>query len=133
MSLGGCLSPHTERAADTDPRGWRAGDTVSVRISNGDTTGKRAIALFIRYDDRFLGGEVPLHIKVTAPDSTHISEPFTMRVSRPAGSFSGHEEIAVGYRTNSVLSQRGEYTFGFTPAANAIEGISAIGVRISEQ
>lgn len=131
-SLCGCLSEHTERAADTDPSGWMAGDTVSVAVDNSDTILLRDISLFVRYDDSFRPQALPLSVMVTAPDSSRFSESITLHIDRDANSFTGHKEYSVPYRSAVSLNREGTYRFSFAPLTEEVEGICAIGIKISE-
>ncbi len=126
--LSGCMSHHTERAADIDPSGWEPGDTVWVAFPNTDTLSARDISFIIRFNARMGHEELSLAVSVIAPDSTRFSEPVHIHPIPRSARHNDHFESVVPYRTGNTLRQSGMYMFGFSPAEE-YTGLTAIGVK----
>jgi hypothetical protein len=96
---------------------------------NCDSLTKRDIAIAVRYGNGYVADSVALSILCVSPDSLVVEEPFTLHIPH-IGDLRPEEHTFV-YRRNAVLSTKGRYTFRLTPH-NAVEGISSVGLIISE-
>ena len=96
---------------------------------NGDTLGKRDIAIVVRYGKGYVADSVALSILCVSPDSLVVEEPFTLHIPH-IGDLRPEEHTFV-YRRNAVLSTKGRYLFRLRPDAT-IEGITSVGLAISD-
>ncbi|MCC8018478.1 MAG: gliding motility lipoprotein GldH [Rikenellaceae bacterium] len=125
--LTGCMSYHTERAADVDPAGWQPADTAWVAVPNTDTLSARDLSFIVRYNTRMRHEAISLTVTVVAPDSVRFSEQVVLYPLPRAAKHSDHYESVIPYRTGNVLRRQGSYMFGFTPSEK-LTGITAVGV-----
>ena len=96
---------------------------------NSDSLTRRDIAITVRYGKGYVADSVAMSILCVAPDSLVVEEPFTLHIPH-IGDLRPEEHTFV-YRRNAVLSTKGRYIFRLTPH-NAVEGISSVGLIISE-
>ena len=96
---------------------------------NIDTLGKRDIAIAVRYNNGYVADSVALSILCVSPDSLVSEEPFTIHIPNLADM--RPEVQTFPYRRNVVLGTKGRYLFRLRPD-NAIEGISSVGLVISD-
>ena len=96
---------------------------------NTDTLGKRDIAIAVRYNNGYVADSVALSILCVSPDSLVSEEPFTIHIPHLADM--RPEVQTFPYRRNVILGTKGRYLFRLRPD-NAIEGISSVGIVISD-
>lgn len=96
---------------------------------NTDTLGKRDIAIAVRYNNGYVADSVALSILCVSPDSLVSEEPFTIHIPHLADMRPKVQTFP--YRRNVVLGTNGRYLFRLRPD-NAIEGISSVGIVISD-
>lgn len=96
---------------------------------NTDTLGKRDIAIAVRYNKGYVADSVALSILCVSPDSLVSEEPFTIHIPHLADM--RPEVQTFPYRRNVILGTKGRYLFRLRPD-NAIEGISSVGIVISD-
>ncbi|MBO7282121.1 MAG: hypothetical protein J6U73_01800 [Alistipes sp.] len=96
---------------------------------NTDTLGKRDIAIAVRYNNGYVADSVALSILCVSPDSLVSEEPFIIHIPHLADM--RPEVHTFPYRRNVVLGTKGRYLFRLRPD-NAIEGISSVGLVISD-
>lgn len=96
---------------------------------NGDTLGKRDIAIVVRYGKGYVADSVALSILCVSPDSLVSEEPFTIHIPHLADM--RPEVQTFPYRRNVVLGTKGRYLFRLRPDAT-IEGITSVGLAISD-
>lgn len=130
IAAAACSGPtHTERMADVDPRGWRAGDAVVLKYENADTIGRRPLNLVLRCDRGFSLSALPLEITVTTPDSVSFTERIEADMHAGVSANKSGFEAIVPYRSNAVLDRSGTYLFAFSPLTpESVKGVTAIGI-----
>jgi hypothetical protein len=96
---------------------------------NGDTLGKRDIAIVVRYGKGYVADSVALSILCVSPDSLVTEEPFTLHIPHLADMRPEVETFP--YRSNVVLRVKGSYMFRLTPLSE-VDGIASVGLVISE-
>ena len=127
--MSGCVSHHTERVADVNPMGWYPTDKLDVVFPNDDSLSVYDLYIVIRYDVTYAAESIPLDIEVLTPDSTGYSERFEA-VFVPMEEIAGnYVETDVPSRVNTILGQKGNYIFTFSPSRSTVEGITAIGLK----
>ncbi len=97
---------------------------------NSDSLAKRDISVVVRYGNGYVADSVALSILTISPDSMVVEEPFTLHIPRIRAV--RPEEQTFLYRSNVVLSRKGEYRFRLTPDT-LVEGIASVGIIVEEQ
>lgn len=133
MLFVGCDNTQPEEIfVYVNPNRWKSSDRVEIQFDNRDTVLRQDISLLIRYNNSFSHERVPLFITTVAPDSTYCEEQFLAQFESYFEPTSRFDEVAIPYRSNSVFTQEGTYTFIISPFVDQIEGVVAIGVDVSE-
>lgn len=132
LFFSSCLSPHSERVVDVDPIGWASGQGVELRFENLDTLSVRDLDVLLRGDGNFRDKQFSCEIMVTAPSGKTFYEDvdldFEGRITENHNS--GMQDYQLNYRSEVLLSERGEYSVRFTPRTNEpIRGVWGIGVK----
>lgn len=107
---------------------WSASE--EFMYDNTDSLSKRDISIVVRYGRGYTADSVGLRILAISPDSMVTQEHFTLRIPRIKEV--RPEEQTFLYRRNVVFSRKGEYQFRIIPDT-AVEGISSIGIIVSEE
>lgn len=97
---------------------------------NSDSLAKRDISVVVRYGNGYVADSVALSILTISPDSMVVEEPFTLHIPRIRAV--RPEEQTFLYRSNVVLSRKGEYRFRLTPDT-LVEGIASVGIIVEKQ
>lgn len=119
-----------KRHADVhDIKGEVWSTTSEFPFMNEDSLSKRDIAIVVRYSMEYVADSVALKVMTISPDSMLLEEPFTLHIPHLADM--RPREHTFVYRRGVILKRKGDYRFRLTPA-EPVEGISAVGIVISE-
>lgn len=113
---------------DMETNAWEAAEEFVY--DNSDSLAKRDISVVVRYGNGYVADSVALSILTISPDSMVVEEPFTLHIPRIRAV--RPEEQTFLYRSNVVLSRKGEYRFRLTPDT-LVEGIASVGIIVEEQ
>ncbi len=113
---------------DMETSAWEAAEEFVY--DNSDSLAKRDISVVVRYGNGYVADSVALSILTISPDSMVVEEPFTLHIPRIRAV--RPEEQTFLYRSNVVLSRKGEYRFRLTPDT-LVEGIASVGIIVEEQ
>lgn len=96
-------------AADVDPTGWQAADTVELHFSPADTLTEREIWVVARAEADHIPTRIELQVECIAPDSTHLAGSVALHpTERKGGSFCQLRDLWI---ERAVFGQTGDYTF----------------------
>ncbi len=126
----GCAKPVESVVCHVNPNKWSA--AAIVEYNNLDTLSMRDISFFARCNTSFERSELPVTIRIEAPDSTYCVEEVVWRFDSERAPMPTVATKQVGYRKDCQLKQQGRYTFAITPSEPA-EGIEAVGLIIDKQ
>lgn len=113
---------------DMETSAWEAAEEFVY--DNSDSLAKRDISVVVRYGNGYVADSVALSILTISPDSMVVEEPFMLHIPRIRAV--RPEEQTFLYRSNVVLSRKGEYRFRLTPDT-LVEGIASVGIIVEEQ
>lgn len=130
LLLLACGTDSQIRVEAIDGSVWRK--EVCVQIENSDTLALRQLNIVLRHNSNFDGGEIPLRIKVLAPDGRYNEEQHTLMVKADAAPSLISRVSVVPYRSDVQLSIRGVYMFVFEPLAE-LKGVEAVGVELKNE
>lgn len=133
LCLGGCGKRAVCLSADTDPRGWEAGEDAVVGYENRDTVSLRDLSVFIKHRKDFSKqvDSIVLNVAVISPDSLVFNEAVT--VFPTSGGHRGYSESKHIYRRRVRFPREGTYKFAVShTAARPIEGVAAVGIEITK-
>ncbi len=114
-------------AADVDPALWQ--EPAAVAFENRDTAGLYDLALFVRFDRRFVGDTLTVRVATQTPDSLRCEEPLRLELVRGRTPAALAFESAVPYRHRVRLARSGTYEMIVTPT-RAVQGIEAVGIHL---
>ena len=123
-----CLAPEVAEMATIEGSEWHK--EAYVEVANSDTLSLRNLAIAVRTNSNFRESKLPLKIETMTPDGRSFAEEchLPIRVGRSA---IVAQSIALPYREDVCLAQRGKYIFVLTPLA-PIKGVEAVGVTVSD-
>ena len=128
VAMCSCLAPQNSLMVGVDMRSWSGAE--SLTYDNSDTLSLRNLAIALRYNDNFKQAVLPLKIGITTPDARHFEEVVELRLSHPSAALTVATTESVPYRTDVLLSQKGDYTFTFEPQTE-VQGVEAIGIEFN--
>ena len=124
----GCMAPHSAEMASVDARGWN--EPARIVVENDDTLTLRKLSIALRYNSSFNESQLPLSIRVTAPDGRIFEEKQCFPLNGERSTLVS-EVVSLPYRDEVQLAMRGAYTFEFQPEAE-LKGVEAIGIEIEK-
>ena len=98
-------------------------------FDNTDSLSKRDISVVVRYGNGYDADSVAMSILCVSPDSLVCEERLTIHIPHLADMRPAVQTFP--YRQNVVLGTKGRYLFRLRPD-NAVEGVSSIGLSISD-
>lgn len=129
LVMVGCATPQRSvEMHDMEHSLWS--ESEDFYYDNTDTLARREISVVVRYGMGYVADSVALSVLCVSPDSLVVEESFTLHI--PHLSDMRPEVQHFPYRRNVVLGKSGRYHFRLRPR-EAVEGISSIGLMISEK
>lgn len=130
LLVSGCAKAVDTALCYTNPRGWS--EDARIEYNNSDTLSLRDLSFFVRLNTATERCELPVTIRIEAPDSTFATERCVWHLATERGSSPTATIERIGYRTECQLTQHGKYRFIVAPD-RPVRGVEAVGIIIEKR